>query len=79
MKAAAGRLAASADSAGARKAFGDLSAAMVRYRAMNGDRDSMVVHCDMVKKDWVQPKGEIGNPYTGKAMARCGRVVPDGK
>jgi len=77
MREAAGRLAASANPAEARSAFADLSAEMIRYRAMNGDRDSVVVHCDMVKKSWVQPKGEIGNPYTGAAMARCGRVVPD--
>jgi hypothetical protein len=33
-----------------------------------------VVHCPMLKKDWVQATEKIGNPYYGKEMATCGEI-----
>ncbi len=33
-----------------------------------------VVHCPMLKKDWVQTSTTVTNPYTGKAMVSCGAV-----
>jgi hypothetical protein len=33
-----------------------------------------VVHCPMLKKDWVQMSEKIGNPYYGKEMATCGEI-----
>ena len=72
---AAGRLAKATDIASAREAFGALSTPMVRYREMaSGDRP-VVVYCAMAKKAWLQPDGEIGNPYYGQSMAKCGDVV----
>ena len=33
-----------------------------------------VMHCPMLKKDWVQTSKEVANPYAGKAMLTCGEV-----
>ena len=71
----AGRLAQASDIEAAREAFSELTKPMVRYREMvSGDRP-VVVYCPMAKKAWLQPEGEIGNPYYGQSMARCGDVV----
>jgi len=71
----ANALADAADLESARAAFGDLSKPMVRYREMAGGERPMVVYCPMAKKSWLQPEGDIGNPYYGQKMARCGEVV----
>ncbi len=71
----ANALADAADLESARAAFGDLSKPMVRYREMAGGERPMVVYCPMVKKSWLQPDGDIGNPYFGQKMARCGEVI----
>jgi hypothetical protein len=42
---------------------------------MVGGKGTIVAFCSMTKKSWLQPKGEIGNPYYGKSMPRCGEVV----
>ncbi len=68
-------LAASTDLEAARAAFGELSKPMVRYREMATGNRPEVVYCPMAKKSWLQPAGEIGNPYLGQKMARCGNVV----
>ena len=34
-----------------------------------------VAFCSMTQKVWLQPSGEIGNPYYGQSMARCGEFV----
>lgn len=61
----------------ARISFADLSEAMARYRQLVADPEPVVVFCSMAKKVWLQPDGEIGNPYYGQRMARCGRVVSE--
>jgi hypothetical protein len=33
-----------------------------------------VVHCPMLKKEWVQTSEKISNPYYGKEMATCGEI-----
>ncbi len=33
-----------------------------------------VVHCPMLKKDWVQTSTTVANPYGGKDMVSCGEV-----
>lgn len=73
--AAARSLAATKEIVTARAAFGELSKPMVRYREMVKGQRPMVVFCPMAKKSWLQPEGEIGNPYFGQKMARCGEVV----
>ncbi len=58
----------------ARKAFGEASEGM-RVAMKSAERDDfLVVFCPMVKLHWLQPKGEIRNPY-GAAMPNCGRAV----
>lgn len=58
----------------ARTEFAKLTEPMMAYRDMMSGVRPMVVYCPMVKKSWLQPDGEIGNPYAGDAMARCGVV-----
>jgi len=72
---AATRLASVKSMEEALDAFDQLSQPMVRLRGMATGDSSVVVYCSMVKKAWLQPEGEIGNPYGGKGMARCGEVV----
>lgn len=74
---AAGRLAAAVSLKDAREAFGELTKPLVRYRKMAGDKDSEIVYCAMVKLAWLQPSGDIGNPYYGQAMPTCGQVVSE--
>lgn len=77
--AAASRLAAAKDLKAARAAFGDLSNPLIRWRETVGDPGPVVVYCSMVRKSWLQPRGELGNPYYGREMARCGEVVSKGR
>jgi hypothetical protein len=39
-----------------------------------GQSGFYLVHCPMLKKDWVQTSEKIANPYTGKEMATCGEI-----
>lgn len=72
---AATRLAAAKNLEAARDAFYELSKSMVRWREAAGSKANVVAYCSMSKRSWLQPKGEIGNPYYGKSMATCGEVV----
>jgi hypothetical protein len=58
----------------ARKAFGEASEALRAAMRIAERDDFLVVYCPMVKLHWLQPKGEIRNPY-GSAMPNCGRTV----
>jgi hypothetical protein len=77
LREAAARLARTGTVEGARGAFGDLSKEMVRYRQMTPDPEPVVVFCPMVQKVWLQPGREIGNPYHGQSMPRCGEIVSE--
>jgi hypothetical protein len=33
-----------------------------------------VMHCPMLKKDWVQTSDKVENPYGGKEMLTCGEM-----
>ena len=57
----------------ARSAFDKLSDNAKKLA--KGQSGYYVVHCSMLKKDWVQTSTNIGNPYAGKEMAECGEVV----
>jgi hypothetical protein len=70
----ADRLAAAKDLETARTAFGDLSQPMVRYRDLAAGEKPIVVYCPMAELSWLQPAGELGNPYYGPSMATCGEV-----
>ena len=63
----------SRDLAGARRAFGALSDEMIKVRNTTKGARPAVYYCSMVKKSWLQPKGQVGNPYDS-AMALCGEL-----
>jgi len=68
----AGALASAKDIAAARSAFAALSDEVIKVRARTpGDRLA-VAYCSMEKKSWLQPKGEIANPYVSASMRACG-------
>lgn len=72
---AAEKLAGATDLEAARDAFHDLSEPLVRWRKEAGE-GPVVVYCSMKERSWLQiADDEIGNPYYGQAMARCGAVV----
>jgi hypothetical protein len=56
----------------ARAAFEKLSSRAAGLVA--GQSGYYVVHCPMLKKDWVQTSTTIANPYYGKEMATCGEI-----
>ena len=56
----------------ARAAFEKLSSRAASLVA--GQNGYYVVHCPMLKKDWVQTSTAIANPYGGKEMATCGEI-----
>lgn len=74
---AASRLAEAASLEEAREALFALSKPLGRYRKLADVEGSMVVFCAMAKKAWIQPHGEIGNPYMGQSMPSCGEVIAD--
>ena len=66
-------LAAAKDIAAARNAFAALSDEVIKFRAAAAGADRpAVAYCSMEKKSWLQPKGEITNPYVGASMRACG-------
>ena len=71
----AANLEKAADIKAARAAFAALSDEVIKYRDAKccGDKP-VVVYCSMEKKSWLQPKGDIGNPYLDAAMRKCGTV-----
>ena len=75
IESAASKLARSADIESARDAFFVLTRPMAKYRKLTGDPSTLVAYCSMAQKAWVQPRGELGNPYMGQKMPRCGEVV----
>lgn len=72
--AGADALAVTKDLAAARIAFAQLSDAVIKFRWSGCCERPVVVYCSMEKKSWLQPKGEIGNPYVAESMRRCGEV-----
>jgi hypothetical protein len=67
-----GDLAKSASLKEARAAFEKLSEKAKQLAA--GQSGYYVVHCPMLKKDWVQTSATIANPYGGKDMVTCGEI-----
>jgi protein SCO1 len=70
----------------ARTAFGNLgdaimAAAQASHASLGGEVH--VAYCPMARKSWLQKGTEIRNPFYGKAMLDCGRIVndalPDGR
>jgi len=80
IRAAAAPFEAANDLTSARVTFGRLSdrmIAIVRSSNAGADPDLSVAFCPMAQKYWLQAGNAIRNPYYGKAMVECGRVVKD--
>jgi protein SCO1/2 len=64
----------------AREAFGPLSDAIIAYTrgadVTFGDNVN-AAYCPMARKYWLQKGETIANPYYGRKMLDCGRIVPD--
>ena len=56
----------------ARTAFAALSGDAIK--SASGQSGYYVMHCPMLKKDWVQTSDKVENPYGGKDMLSCGEV-----
>ena len=54
----------------AREAFAPLSDEMIKVRRKG---DPAVYYCSMVRKSWLQKKGDVGNPYAA-GMEKCGEL-----
>jgi hypothetical protein len=63
----------STDLTKARASFATLSEEMIKVRSTTGGDRPAVYYCSMVKKSWLQPKGQVGNPYD-PSMPRCGTL-----
>ncbi len=61
------------DMAGARRVFGLLSDEMIKVRTAAKGARPAVYYCSMAKKSWLQPKGQVGNPYEPD-MPSCGEL-----
>jgi hypothetical protein len=57
----------------ARVAFAKLSDSMIKLQSKTKGARPAVYTCPMVKKEWLQPKGQVGNPYDA-TMAMCGSL-----
>jgi protein SCO1/2 len=80
IRSAAAPFDAAHDISAARVAFGTLSdrmIAMVRSSKAGADPDLSVAYCPMAQKYWMQQGQAIQNPYYGRAMVDCGRVVKE--
>jgi hypothetical protein len=63
----------------AREAFAAVSKEAVKYRESRCCDRPAVAYCSMEDKEWMQPDGEIGNPYVDAAMRKCGKITSPAK
>jgi Cu(I)/Ag(I) efflux system membrane fusion protein len=60
----------------ARKGFASLSQSMLSYLKQFGYAgEAYSFHCPMAKEDWLQENEQIGNPYYGSQMYKCGDMT----
>ena len=69
---ATGELSLAKDITEEREAFKNLSAPIVDWVKIQKPKNVEVVFCSMAKASWVQKRGQVKNPYTGKSMQSCG-------
>lgn len=73
--AAAAKLEKATSLGAARDALYALTKPLVRWRGAAGEGPT-VAYCSMAERSWLQADdSEVGNPYYGKQMARCGEIV----
>ena len=78
IRASAGRFATAPDLAAVRVAMGALSDGILSYaKETSGGlaEDVKVAYCPMVRKHWLQKGDTVENPFYGKAMSDCGRII----
>jgi uncharacterized protein (DUF2342 family) len=71
------KVAAAKNIAEARDAFGALSTNWIAMRKVASGAKGHIAYCSMANKAWVQPTRELGNPYYGSSMLRCGEIIAD--
>jgi Cu(I)/Ag(I) efflux system membrane fusion protein len=72
------RAAQAGDLAAAREAFKPLSESLVSYfqlHAQEVDQLPVAYYCPMADARWLQEDTDMGNPYYGSAMLRCGEQI----
>ncbi len=77
---AAAALASATSLDATRDAFYELSRPLVLWRKAANPSTSaggwpIVAYCPMAKRSWLQPRGDVSNPYYGQSMLRCGEIV----
>ena len=77
LRSAAEALASATDLESARTAFYELTKPLVRWRSAAVVELPAVAYCPMAKRSWLQPEGEVSNPYYGQSMLTCGDLLPD--
>src|SRR3954467_4599594 len=80
LKVAVNPFAHAADLGAAREAFGGVSEAILRYAAAAGitlGNGTAVAYCPMARKYWIQKGDTVQNPYYGRRMSDCGRIVSE--
>ena len=78
IRVSAGALVRATDLQAARAAFGTLSDAIIDYVKTSGSSygDGVTIaFCPMAQKYWLQRGDTVQNPFYGKAMPDCGRIV----
>lgn len=63
------------DIAALRETFKDVSKLFMENSDKKELENAQVVECSMAKAKWIQPKGEIRNPYYGASMLTCGQKI----
>jgi protein SCO1 len=80
VKAAVNPFAQAGDVRAARAAFGGLSEAILRLAGASGITfagRAEIAYCPMARKYWLQKGDTVQNPYYGKQMSDCGRIVSE--
>ena len=80
IRASAARLERAGELKSARAAFGTLGDVIMTYFKATGSslgESVTVAFCPMAQKQWLQKGTEVQNPFYGKAMPDCGRIVRD--
>jgi protein SCO1/2 len=80
VKAAVNPFAQANDVGAARAAFGSVSDAILRLASASGltfAGRAEIAYCPMARKYWLQKGNTVQNPYYGKQMSDCGRIVAD--
>jgi len=75
---AAGELQHSTQLTVARASFSRLSDAVIAYVKGSGvslGEDVKVGYCPMLRKHWLQKGDTVQNPFYGKSMSECGRIL----